>query len=181
MNRKLISLVLIVILLVTVPATGVMGATINKRAYVTKVIDGKITYSTEVMVGEKTYHIEPHKKIIRTYKQLKELKKYIKNTYPNYRKQLRALKKYDKKYFKKNVLVYTTEVVDRNAKDYELNSLEKQGNKLKVNIDEVYLLEPGMATTCEMEYCTKTFIIGMKKAKMRNVKSIKVKINSMFN
>lgn len=66
------------------------------------------------------------KKIIRTYKDLKKLKKYIKRNYNNPNKYLKKLKKYKKAYFKKKSLVFVTVNIDMNSKAYKFMSVNKK-------------------------------------------------------
>lgn len=116
-----------------------------------------------------------YKKIVTSYSQLNKLKKYIKKNYNNPKKYLHILNKYNKKYFKKNALIFATENVDMNSKEYMFSSLEKKNNKLIINVGINYTLPEGLYTTTVIRYSANTYFINIKKSKLKNIKKVKFK------
>jgi hypothetical protein len=115
-----------------------------------------------------------YKKIIRTYKDLVKLKKYIKKNYNSPKKYLNKLNKYKKSYFKKKALVFVTENVDMNSKSYKFVSAVKENGKLNFNIERLSLLKEGQSTTCEVIYGAKTYILEVKKTKIKKIKKVRI-------
>ena len=96
---KFSSILTIIILLVSLSLTCVMGDTIDSKAYKYKHVEVDGTFC-------KNLSKHSYKKIIKSYGQLKSVKKYVKKNYNNPKKYLRILNKYNKKYFKKNALIF---------------------------------------------------------------------------
>lgn len=115
-----------------------------------------------------------YKKIVKSYEQLEKLKKYVKNNYNSPDKYLKQLKKYNKKFFKKNTLIFVTECNDVNAKKYKISSIEKKNNKVYVNIDCKIENVNGKKTIASIIYGTNTYLIKAKKSNVKDVKKIKV-------
>lgn len=157
-----------IVLLVTIATSNVNASIISDQSYKYKNINVSGTFCEDLTKNS-------YKKIVTSYSQLNKLKKYIKKNYNNPKKYLRILNKYNKKYFKKNVLVFATENVDMNSKEYIFSSLEKKNNKLIMNIGINYTLQEGLYTTTVIRYSANTYFINIKKSKLKNIKKVKFK------
>ena len=162
--KKFCALICVMMSLAIVPAVEVLGADFDVNDWK---LEGEICIK-----GKYSYDkMKPYRKIIKSYKQLKKTKKYLKKNFKNPKKYLKMLKKYDKKYFKENAIILVTENVDMKTTKYEFSSLEKEDNKLVVNVDKTLV---NILTTTEIQYYANTYLIGVKKSKIKDVKKVKV-------
>ena len=90
----MVRMITLIALLIAITTSSVVASTISKKAYKYKNNNISGTFSENITKNS-------YKKIVRSYSQLKELKKYVKNNYNQPKKYLRKLNKYNKKYFKK--------------------------------------------------------------------------------
>lgn len=167
-NSKILATGLLIALLITITTSSVNASIISDKAYKYKNTNISETFSKDITKNS-------YKKIVTSYSQLKKLKKYVKGNYNKPKKYLRILNKYNKRYFKKNALVFATGNVDMNSKEYIFSSLEKKSNKIIVNIGINYTLKEGMYTTTEIRYSANTYFINIKKSKLKNIKKVKFK------
>lgn len=139
----------------------------NSVGYTCKIISVSEKYSD-------TKSQNSYKKVIATYKDLVKLKKYIKKNYNYPQKYLNKLNKYKKSYFKKKALVFVTENVDLNSKSYKFVSVVKKNQKLNLIIERRNLLKEGQKTTCVIVYGAKTYILEVKKNRLKNIKKVRI-------
>lgn len=154
-----------ILAILSVFTANVSAVTMNGYTYKTISVTGK--YSDKV-------NNKSHKKIVRSYKDLEKLKKYIKKNYNNPTKYTKKLKKYKKSYFKKNALIFVTENVDMNQLSYKLLKLTKNNDKFVINVEKRDLLKDGYKKTAVVIYGANTHIVEAKKSKLKNVKKVKV-------
>lgn len=122
-----------------------------------------------------------YKKIIRTYKELTRLKKYIRKNYKYPKKYLKKLNKYKKSYFKKKALVFATENVDVNIYSYKLISATIENKKINLNIEKKCTLKEGQSAACVVRYSARTYILNVKKSKLKDVNKIRIIHNEVMN
>lgn len=122
-----------------------------------------------------------HKKIIRTYKELKTLKKYIKKNYNNPEKYLKKLKKYKKSYFKKKSLIFATQNLDVMHYKYSFDSMEIDNEKVYINVSKKDTAKPDERVFCSVKYQANTYMIEVKKKKIKDVRKIKIKLFEKSN
>ena len=146
----------------------------NVDGYICKKISVSGKYSD-------TNNKNSYKKIIRSYKDLVKLKKYIKKNYNNPKKYIKKLNKYKKSYFKKKALIFATENIDLNFFSYKLLSITKKDKKVTLNVEKRDLLEEGQYKTAVVIYGANTYIIESKKSKLKNVKKVKVTYDFVRN
>ena len=154
-----------ILAILSVFTANVSAVTMNGYTYKTISVTGK--YSDKV-------NNKSHKKIVRSYKDLEKLKKYIKKNYNNPTQYTKKLKKYKKSYFKKNALIFVTENVDMNQLSYKLLKLTKNNDKFVINVEKRDLLKDGYKKTAVVIYGANTYIVEAKKSKLKNVKKVKV-------
>jgi hypothetical protein len=118
-----------------------------------------------------------YRKIIKSYNDLKKTKNYVKNNFNSPKKYIKELNKYNKKFFKKNALIFVTDNVDVNHSTYNLSSVEKGTDRLIVNVNKNITLEPGMSTTTVVKYRTDSYLISVKKSKIKKIKKVKIVYN----
>lgn len=130
----------------------------NVDGYTCKTINVSGKYSD-------TNNKNSYKKIIRSYKDLAKLKKYIKKNYNNPKKYIKKLNKYKKSYFKKKVLIFATENIDLNFLSYKLLFITKKDEKIILNVKKRNLLKEGQSKNTVVIYGANTYIIESKKSK----------------
>ncbi len=167
-RNKMASMIILIALLITITTSSVAASVINDNAYKYKNTNIPGTFSDNITKNS-------HKKIVTSYSELQKLKKYIKKNYNKPKKYLRILNTYSRGYFKKNLLVFATENVDMNSKEYIFSFLAKEDKKLIVNIGINYTLKDGMYTTTVIRYSANTYFINIKKSKLKNIKKVKFK------
>lgn len=162
----------IILVVLSICSINVKAATIDGYTYKTISISGK--YSD-------TNNKNSYKKIIKSYKELVKLKKYIKKNYNHSKKYIKKLNKYKKSYFKKNVLIFTTENVNLNSTSYSLLSITKKNNNIVLNVEKKNLLKEGEGAICVVVYGANTYIIEAKKSKLEKIKKVKVTYDFVKN
>ena len=123
-----------VVILTVLSICSVNVKAANVDGYICKKISVSGKYSD-------TNNKNSYKKIIRSYKDLVKLKKYIKKNYNNPKKYIKKLNKYKKSYFKKKALIFATENIDLNFFSYKLLSITKKDKKVTLNVEKRDLLE----------------------------------------
>jgi hypothetical protein len=162
----------IILVVLSICSANVKAATINGYTYKKISVSGKYSDTSDK---------DSYKKIIKSYKDLVKLEKYINKNYNNPKKYLKKLNKYTKSYFKKNSLVFVTENVDVNFIKYKLSSVTIDNNKLKLTINRIDTLKSGCGKTDVVIYEANTYIIEAKKSKLKNVEKVKVKYDFIKN
>ena len=147
-----------VVILTVLSICSVNVKAANVDGYICKKISVSGKYSD-------TNNKNSYKKIIRSYKDLVKLKKYIKKNYNNPKKYIKKLNKYKKSYFKKKALIFAT----------------KKDKKVTLNVEKRDLLEEGQYKTAVVIYGANTYIIESKKSKLKNVKKVKVTYDFVRN
>lgn len=166
MKKRLLCFVLVLSVLLSTSIEA--SAKVNSKKFPYKV---KVTNTDGIM--QKKYNAPKEDlHIIRSYKQLKALKKKIKNKYWHSKEQLKKLKKYNKKFFKKNALCYAAVLYDGYATT-ELSEVVKCKNKLKMYINIDWFKFSGI-TTCDVKNNYDTFLLEVKKKDIKGIKKIKV-------
>ncbi len=156
-----------VVILTVLSICSVNVKAANVDGYTCKTISVSGKYSD-------TNNNNSYKKIIRSYKDLLKLKRYIKKNYNAPKKYIKKLNKYKKSYFKKKVLIFATENVDLNFLSYKLLSITKKDEKIILNVEKRNLLKEGEHKTTMVIYGANTYMIEAKKSKLKNVKKVKI-------
>ncbi len=115
-----------------------------------------------------------YKKIVKSYKDLVKLKKYIRKNYNHSKKYIKELNKYKKSYFKKKGLIFATENIDLNHLQYKLLSIAKKDGAINLNVEKRDLLKEGQSKTTVVLYGADTYIIEADQSKLKNVRKVKV-------
>lgn len=170
--KKVLRYFVIILAVLSICSINVKAATVDGYTCKTISVSGK--YSD-------TNNKNSYKKIIRSYKELVKLKKYIKKNYNNSKKYIKKLNKYKKSYFKKNVLIFATENVDTNFLSYKLLSITKKDEKIILNVEKRNLLKEGQYKNTVVIYGANTYIIEAKKSKLKDVKKVKVTYDFVKN
>ena len=122
-----------------------------------------------------------YKKIVKSYKQLKKLKKYIRKNFNSSSKYLKVLKKYTKKYFKKKTLIFAVDTVDETFCTSDLKMLNKEKNKLIINIDKVNMDKEMVIYYPPMvKYYSSAYFINLSKSDIKKIKKVKIKYNAFY-
>lgn len=163
--KKVLKYFVVILTVLSICSANVKAA--NVDGYTCKTISVSDKYSD-------TNNKNSYKKIIRSYKDLVKLRKYIKKNYNRPKQYLKKLNKYKKSYFKKKAIVFATENVDLNSKSYKCVSVVKENEKLNLNVERLNLLKEGQSTTCEIVYGAKTYILEVRKKKIKNIKKVRI-------
>lgn len=166
--NKYIRVTIMIALLITLTVSSTNASTINKKSYKCRNLNVSGNFS-------KNDNKQSYRRVVTSYKQLNKLKKSVKKNYNKPKKYLKILNKYNRKYFRKNALVFVTEDVDMNCKEYKFSTLEKKKNKLIVNVGIKYTLPEGFHTTTDIHYAANTYFINIKKLNIKAIKKTKVK------
>lgn len=170
--KKGLKYFVIILMVLSIYSANVKAAKVD--GYVCKTISVSGEYSD-------TNNKNSYKKIIRSYRDLVKLKKYIKKNYNNPKKYIKKLNKYKKSYFKKNVLIFATENIDLNFLSYKLISITKKDEKIFLNVEKRDLLKEGQCKIAVVIYGANTYIIKSKKSKLKKVKKVKIKYDFIKN
>ena len=170
--KKALKCFVIILTVLSICSTNVNAAKIDGYTYKTISVSGRYSNTNDK---------DSHKKIIRSYRDLVKLKKYIKKNYNNSKKYIKKLNKYKKSYFKKNVLIFATENVDTNFLSYKLLSITKKDEKIILNVEKRDLLKEGQGAIGVIIYGANTYIIEAKKSKLKDVKKVKVTYDFVKN
>lgn len=170
--KKVLKYFVIILTVLSICFTNVNAAKIDGYTYNTISVSGKYSNTNDK---------DSHKKIIRSYKDLAKLKKYIKKNYNNSKKYIKKLNKYKKSFFKKNVLIFATENVNLNSTSYRLLSITKKKNNIILNVEKKNLLKEGQGAITVVIYGANTYIIEAKKTKLNDVKKVKVTYDFVKN
>lgn len=170
--KKVLRYFVIILAVLSICSINVKAATVDGYTCKTISVSGK--YSD-------TNNKNSYKKIIRSYKELVKLKKYIKKNYNNSKKYIKKLNKYKKSYFKKKVLIFATENVNLNSTSYRLLSITKKNNNIVLNVEKKNLLKEGEYAIDVVIYGANTYIIEAKKSKFKKIKKVKVTYDFVKN
>ena len=163
--KKRLKYLVVILMVLSVYCANVKAATVD--GYVCKTISISGKYSD-------TKDKSSYKKIIKSYKDLEKLKKHIKKNYNHPKKYIKKLNKYKKSYFKKKGLIFATENIDLNLLQYKLLSITKKDGTINLHVEKRDLLKAGQAKTTVVIYGANTYMIELKKSKLKNVKKVKV-------
>lgn len=171
MKKRIISIILFLTLIISMFHVDDASASTNlKYIYKVRETNGLITESDNI--NDFTY-------IVRTYKELKKLKKKIKKVYNDPTTDLKALSQYKKSFFKKNALVFAS--VQYFSPNYisKLTNVTLNHKTIKLNIDEKWALGDGYGSDM-IVYTYKSYFIKIKKSKIPKAKKVKVKIGKII-
>lgn len=165
----------------------VMAMIVSSTVYATEESKNNLKYKKSGILEKGEFatspmgiSLDPYKKIIRTYDELIQLKKYIRKNYYNPGRYLHKLKVYDRAFFKRKSLVFSSVTLDRQGYIYRFKNISVKGRTVGVNVERITNRQLGCCFEDELIWYSYTYIIEMKKSDVSKLKRIKINIKPVY-